>query len=292
MGATRGDFPDFGGQVVAAFESRRTQEMAALITKHGGVPLVAPCIREIPLEENPAAAEFADQLLAGRVDAAIFLTGSGARTLLDALERQYGRDRIIEALSRVVVVARGPKPAKALRERGVPITVSVREPHTWREILEELAKQPRNLGLAGSRVAVQEYGVPNESFLEALRARGARVLRVPVYRCALPEKIDRLREALEAILTGRARIVLWTNAAQVEHVFRVATQSGSEERLLEALRRCAVCSVGPTASEALAASGVPVDLEAEGGKMGMLVHQSARRAAELLRGKSQPVSDG
>lgn len=67
----------FGGLKVVAFESRRAQEIATLISAYGGVPLVAPSMREIPLGENPAAFGFAERLFAGELDAVIFMTGVG-----------------------------------------------------------------------------------------------------------------------------------------------------------------------------------------------------------------------
>ena len=58
--------PDgFGGMLVVAFEGRMAAETAALITRSGGRPLVAPAMREAPLEDNPAAFEFAARLVAG-----------------------------------------------------------------------------------------------------------------------------------------------------------------------------------------------------------------------------------
>ena len=64
------------------------------------------------------------------------------------------------ALKHVAVVVRGPKPTAVLREMGVPITVTVPEPNTWREILAELDARRDKVPLEGRRVAVQEYGVP------------------------------------------------------------------------------------------------------------------------------------
>src|SRR6266508_1152372 len=48
----------FDGRLVAAFESRLATEMARLIEHHGGRPMVAPSMREIPLEENREALDF------------------------------------------------------------------------------------------------------------------------------------------------------------------------------------------------------------------------------------------
>jgi uroporphyrinogen-III synthase len=75
----------FDGLEVVSFESRRAREMAALITNLGGMPRVAPSVREVPLEDNPAAFKFAEQLLAGQVDAVLFMTGVGTRALVEVL---------------------------------------------------------------------------------------------------------------------------------------------------------------------------------------------------------------
>ncbi len=272
---------------MVSFESRRAKEMATLISNYGGIPLVAPSMREIPLEENPAAFAFAEQLFAKKLDAVIFMTGVGTQTLAEVLETRYPREKIVRGLSEIIVVARGPKPIKVLRELQVPVTISVPEPNTWREILEALEQNARGFKLEGSRVAVQEYGVSNPAFLEQLRRRGAEVLRVPVYRWGLPEDTTPLRKALEAVVEARARVVLFTNAVQVEHVLRVASENGLKQRLLEVLCNCVVCSVGPTCSEALLATGTAVDLEPEHGKMGLLVHEAARKAPDLLRHKTK-----
>jgi len=277
---------DFGGLGVVSFETRRAKEIATLISNYGGMPLITPSVREIPLGENPAAFNFAEKLFARQLEAVIFMTGVGTQILREVLETRYSREKIVQALSDTIVVARGPKPTKVLRELQVPIAVSVPEPNTWRDILEALEKNARSFQLKGSRVAVQEYGVSNEAFLHQLRERGAEVLRVPVYRWGLPEDIRPLRQALEAIVDGRARVVLFTNAVQVEHAMRVASENGLRQRLMEMLRHCVVCSIGPICSEALSANGVSVDLEPPHPKMGMLVHDAAAKARDLLGQKT------
>lgn len=165
------DSQGFGGLRVLSLESRRAPEMAKLITNHGGHPMVAPSMREVPLESNTGALEFADLLMDGRLDIVIFLTGVGARALARVVETAYPRQKFVEALRRVAVVARGPKPAAALREMEVPISLLVPEPNTWRELLraldeqEEISDSGRRLQVRNRRVAVQEYGVSNRELL-------------------------------------------------------------------------------------------------------------------------------
>lgn len=278
---------DFQGLEVVAFESRHAAEMATLITKFGGVPRVAPALREVPLSENAAVLEFGAELLAKRLDGVIFFTGVGTRRLFEVLETRHPRAEIVQALAGITVVARGPKPAKVLRELHVPITVTVPEPNTWREILQEFEKNPGGFPAPGSRVAVQEYGVPNDAFLAALRERGVKVRRVPVYQWTFPEDTRPLREALQALVQRRARVVMFTNAAQVEHLLQLATETSAQSELIEALNAAVVASVGPTCSETLAAHSIAVDIEPAHPKMGPLIQEAAWRANEILSRKAE-----
>src|SRR6266404_9285048 len=154
----------FAGLRVLALESRRALELSKLISNYGGLPIVAPAMREVPLESNSEALAFAARFFAGEFDMVIFLTGVGARTLLGVVETAYKRDDYVAALQRVKVVARGPKPIAALREIGISPALIVPEPNTWRELLgtlDDAAQSAVGIRLSGARVAVQEYGVSN-----------------------------------------------------------------------------------------------------------------------------------
>src|SRR6202521_1040134 len=123
----------FAGMRVLALESRRATELAKLIASYGGQPIVAPSMREVPLESNKEALSFAAKLLAGEFDMVIFLTGVGTRALLGVVETTYKRDDYLAALRRLKVVARGPKPIAVLRELDVTPSLTAPQPNPWRE---------------------------------------------------------------------------------------------------------------------------------------------------------------
>src|SRR5689334_2018448 len=125
---------DFAGLRVLSLESRREKEMAKLISNFGGHPIVAPSMREVPLEENACALDFAAALKQGHFDMVIFLTGGGTRALTKIAETVCPREEFAASLNKVAVVARGPKPVAALRELGVRVSLTVPEPNTWREL--------------------------------------------------------------------------------------------------------------------------------------------------------------
>jgi len=273
------------GLRVLSLESRRAEQMAALIRNHGGTPVTAPSMREIPIEENAAALSFAQDLFTGSFDAVIFLTGVGTRILFSAIETKHPRERLVEALSRVLVVARGPKPVAVLREFSIPIGLIVPEPNTWRDILKALDSLLPAFSLQGMRIAVQEYGVSNREFLESLRAGGAQVTPVPVYQWALPEDVGPLRGAIEEIVEGKIDVLLVTSANQFHNLMQVARDAGLAERVADGLRRAVIASVGPIASGALTTYGITPDFEPAHPKMGQLVFEAAEKAKELLQKK-------
>ena len=280
----------FAGLRVLALESRRGPELAKLISSYGGEPVVAPAMREVPLESNKEALAFAAALLAGEFDMVIFLTGVGARALLSVVETAYKREDYIAALQGVNVVARGPKPVAVLRELGVTPAVTVPEPNTWRELLlalDEAGASREELRLRGARVAVQEYGVSNPELLSGLRERGADVTRVPVYQWAMPDDRAPLQAAVKALANEEIDTVLFTTSVQVAHLFQMAAEMKLEDLMRLGLNRTIVASIGPTTSEELQRRGIRADLEPSHPKMGFLVKEAAEQSAELLRRKRE-----
>lgn len=273
------------GLRILCLESRRGQEMAKLISNYGGEAVAAPSMQEVTLKDNPEALAFARKLVDNGFEIVVFLTGVGTRALVRLVEAHDLRQKFVDALKGVTVVARGPKPMAALAELGVPVTVAVPEPNTWREVLGALDARESAMPLKGSRVAVQEYGATNPELLDGLKQRGATVTRVPVYEWALPADTGPLRDAVRAIVNGRIHMALFTTSVQVQHVLRIAAEMQTEDPLRRAFGHIVVGSIGPMTSEALRQNGLPVDFEPEHPKMGLLVAEAARRGRELVEQK-------
>ena len=272
----------FNGLTVASFESRMAAEIARLIERHGGNPLVTPALREIPLDDNSAALKFGVQLTTERVDLLILLTGVGTTALFDLLKTRYPWPSIVAALKQTALVARGPKPVAALKAFGLQPTLTVPEPNTWVDLISTLDEYRPVKGL---RVAVQEYGASNPDLLKALNQRGAEVFQVPIYRWALPDDLGPLRQALDEIIAGKAPVLLITNAAQIDHVMQVLEKDGKVERFRASLKKMVVASIGPTATERLRHHEWPIDLEPSHPKMGTLVKETSEQVYSLLQSR-------
>ncbi len=278
------DSSSFAGLRVASFESRRADEMANLIAKRGGEPFVSPSMREVALDRNDAAIDFANRLITGGIDVVIFMTGVGTRMLVQQIERHVDRARFLAAVSDIKSVVRGPKPLAVLKELGITPTITVPEPNTWREVLSTLDEK---IPVANLVVGLQEYGVANRSLIAGLEARGAIVEAIHVYDWALPEDCGPLEQNIRRIAAGEIDVAMFTSGNQVFNLLKLAEDLNLTDEVRAAFQRIVVASIGPTTSEMLRNENLPVDMEPSHPKMGHLVVETAQRAAEILTRKQQ-----
>ena len=263
--------------VICSFESRRAAEMHSLIERFGGVPVVAPSMQEVPLDQNAEALAAMQQIVSGSVSYVILLTGVGTEAMFRMAALQQIEAELLDALKRIPLLVRGPKPAAALAKAGLKYAVKAPEPNTWQQLMSSIAEA--NLPLEGHTVAVQEYGVPSPELYAELEARGATVLPVPIYRWALPDDIAPLTAAIRGTVQGEFDALLFTSAQQIRHVMKVASGAGASEEWLAAARQSFIGSIGPTCSEAIRETGLEIGFEASPPKMGPLV----RGVIEALR---------
>jgi uroporphyrinogen decarboxylase len=284
--------PSFQGLRVAALESRRREEFSRLIERFGGVPFVSPSMREVPVDRNKEAVDFAYRIMTGEIGTVIFLTGVGFRHFIAAVEKHLDKQRLIDAMSDIITIARGPKPVAAMREVGMQPTYRAPEPNTWREVLQLI---DQSVPVANMTVGLQEYGVTNHSLIAGLEARGAQVVNIRVYQWDFPEDIEPLQENIRAICRGERDCLLLTSAHQAVNMIRMASDLSCENELRAALDRLVVASIGPTTSEMLQHLNLPVDIEASPNKMGHLVQAAADKSHRILKAKrftSHPTSSG
>jgi uroporphyrinogen-III synthase len=275
---------DFHGLRVLSFESRMGAEMARLIQRHNGDPLVVSALREIPipLQGNSAVFRFGVKLILNQLDILILMTGVGTKALLEILQTRYPLAEIIDALKKTIIVTRGPKPLAILKTLGVEANITVPEPNTWHDVIATLDYYRPVQGL---KIAIQEYGVSKPDMIQDLQKRGADVFSVPVYRWALPEDTAPLHSAITEVVNGRIDAMVITNAAQVDHVMQLAEQDQKTDLFRESCKKIVVASIGPTASEGLKHYDLPVDFEPSHPKMGVLVKELSEQIHALRQAK-------
>jgi uroporphyrinogen-III synthase len=270
----------FAGLRVLSLESRRAAEIDLLIRKQGGESFVAPSVKERALDDHTDAFRLLDSLERGQLEMLVLMTGVGLSFWRDVISTRYPVSRADEALRKVKLLARGPKPSAILRPLGLAPDITIREPNTWREVVEVMRHRPER------RLGIQEYGRPNPEFVEALAQLGIHSDTFALYRWELPDDVGPLHEAVRRLISGEIDVVLFTSSIQLEHLVSVAAESGAGDNVLNVLRKdVAVASVGPIMSGALEDVGIKPDIIPQSPKMGALVKAAADESAAVLAGK-------
>ncbi|MGY1609197.1 uroporphyrinogen-III synthase [Geodermatophilus sp. SYSU D00700] len=261
------------GYTVAVTAERRREELGALLERRGARVVYAPAIRIVPLADDAELAAATRAVLAAPVDRVVATTGVGFRGWLEAAA---GRGLpLVEHLRGARVLARGPKARGAIRGGGLVDAWSPAS-ESSDEVLEHLlsgAESP----LAGRRVAVQLHGDPLHGFVAALRAAGAEVLTVPVYRWVLPADLAPLHRLVGAVAAREVDAVTFTSAPAAAALLSVADGLGRRTDLVAALRdRVLPVAVGPVTAGPLEAAGVST-VQPERARLGALAREVVAR---------------
>ncbi|HWU68753.1 MAG TPA: uroporphyrinogen-III synthase [Stenotrophobium sp.] len=247
------------GRCIAIPESRELDVFAGLLTRRGARVIRCPLVSILDAPDPAPVLAWLDEFCAGRCTDLILMTGEGLERLLSCIGRHMPalRPLFIDELARVRKFARGPKPAKRLRELGLHAEVIV-SPATTAGVIAALTAAG---DLGGRRVGVQHYGdQPNPPLTDFLRAAGAQVHEVAPYVYA-DAVADREVLALVAQLDGGAvDAIAFTSQSQVERLFKVSAAAGQLDALRSGLARTRVAAVGPVTAESLRQHGVRVDL--------------------------------
>jgi uroporphyrinogen-III synthase len=233
-------------------ESRELDLLTAMLKGEGAAVLRCPLVKILDLEDTRDAEAWINEVIAGRFNDIIWLTGEGLRRLVSIVRVMERQHAFVTALGRARNITRGPKPARALRELGltpglIPATL------TSQGVLEVLASHD----IAGRNIGVQLYpGDGAMPLLAALQTRGARLWSVTPYRYAPETDSTEVIRVVSCLAEGTIDLVIFTATPQVDRLFHVARETGLERELRNALARTPVAAIGPVVERTLSQHGV------------------------------------
>lgn len=272
------------GYTVAVTADRRREELGGALERRGARVIYAPAIRIVPLADDAELRAATERCLAAPLDFALVTTGIGFRGWLDAAAEWGRTEQLHAALAGATILARGPKARGAVRAGNLREAWSPASESSG-EMLDHLLGQ---YPLAGARVALQLHGEPLPDVVAALRAAGAEVIEVPVYRWAPPQDPEPLRDVVEATATGSVDCVTFTSAPAAANFLRTADEVGRLPDVLAALKGPVLAAaVGSVTAAPLAHEDVPV-LVPERYRLGAL----AREVAEQLPARAPLLEAG
>lgn len=273
------------GLTVAVTADRRREDLTALLRRRGARVLEAPTLRLVPLEDDAELRAATGECLREHLDYVVATTGRGWRGWISAAEGWGLAEELDRVLHRTVVISRGPKATGAVRASGLREGYSAAS-----ELCSEVRDYLIDRGVAGKRIAVQQYGSLDpgadcDLALE-LRAAGAQVIAVPVYRWVEPEDKTAVDRLVEAIVAREVHAVAFTSAPGVSALLDAAAARDAvfgRDKVLAALReQVAAACVGPVCARPLLEHEIPV-IQPERARLGALAAQICRDLPERTR---------
>lgn len=266
------------GFTVGVTAARRAEELATLLRRRGATVVHAPALRIVPLADDSELLAATQELITSVPDVVIATTAIGFRGWIEAADGWGIGDRLLDRLRGVELLARGPKVKGAVRAAGLTEAWSPAS-ESMAEVLERLLAE----GVEGRRIALQLHGEPLPGFVESLRAAGAEVIGVPVYRWMPPEDITPLDRLLDLTTTRGLDALTFTSAPAAASLLRRAEERGMLPELLGALRDnvVSVC-VGPVTALPLQAHGLDT-IQPERFRLGPLVQALCRELPSRAR---------
>ena len=267
------------GFVVGITADRRWGEQAELLGRRGASIVHGPTISTLYLGDDDELRDATHAVIETPPDYLVATTGIGIRAWLEMASAWGLGDQVIDALADARIVARGAKASAAVQAGG--LSVWARSPN---EQMDELAALLLAEDLAGRRVAVQEYGMPNPELTDMLIAAGAEVVKVPVYRWRLPEDPSAAAKLIELACDGRVDAITFTSAPAVHNLFAIAEGVAMADPLRRAFNRgIAAACVGPVCAEGARQQGVEAPLVPDVGRLGLLVRALSEHFADRRR---------
>ena len=239
--------PLFGRRVLVTRSREQAPVLAAALRRAGAEPVLFPLLVQVP----PGDWREVDAALArrGGYDALLFTSANAVRALAS---RAAERGASVTALGERVFCV-GPGTAEAARRQGLEVH-GVPEQRQGGEGLLELVA--RELPPRGRRFLLPRAQEARETLPEGLRAAGARVDAVAVYRTvAAPVDAGALRERL---VRGELDALTFASPSAAKRFAELL-----DDAARAAAGRCVVAAIGPVTAEALRKLGLAPDCVAE-----------------------------
>jgi uroporphyrinogen-III synthase len=257
---------ELAGFTAAITADRRRDEQAVLLRRFGLEVLMFPLLRTSPADLGVLRV-LTEQVMAGPPDMFLANTGYGMRAWFALAEGWGLLDGLVAAMADGPVIgARGAKALGELRKAGLDAVY--RAPG---ETLEELVAWAMAQGVAGKRVLLQLHGEPSGPVVGALSEAGASVMCAPVYRMGAGGH-SVAHELTDAVLGGRADVVTFTAAPQVEVLADAAQERSLLGPLLERFNSGQVTAacIGPVCAAGAREAGIREPLVPEHARLGSL----------------------
>ncbi|MDE0935070.1 MAG: uroporphyrinogen decarboxylase [Mariniblastus sp.] len=248
-------FEDF---IIAILGDNDASECAALLEASGGVARPFLLAEELPGTLD-GSNEFANRILTADIDTVIFVTSVGVEAIVEQASRNVDQQRFLDCLADIHTVAGSKAAANALQQFQITPKISVNSSNSWRDILIAI---DRSLPVINQTIALEE-SESIYSLISGLEARGARVVKVPLFADPSSEWAPVAIEFFEQLEAGEFHIILFPSPENAVRFCTLAKEYGRAKLTRHLLDNHLVLAIGRGTAEILSDRGFIVDYSTE-----------------------------
>jgi hydroxymethylbilane synthase len=251
--------PLAGKRVVVTRTRAQSSQLVEQLESLGAEVLLFPVISIAPVSPPPA-------IPAARNFDWVIFTSANAVSMFSIVLAEAEREIASYRACKICTVG----PATASRCRDYGLTVSLTPGRYVADAIADALEQAED-GLAGKRILLPRGNLAREELVEQLRAKGATVADVVVYRTEAGRPTDAEHAALDAF---QPDWVLFSSASTAENLNALL----GDERMAKLKARARFAAIGPSTRTAAEALGIPIALEPERSDVPGLVGALAKQA--------------
>ncbi|MBN2581678.1 MAG: uroporphyrinogen-III C-methyltransferase [Planctomycetes bacterium] len=260
--------PLFGRTILVTRSRRQASELVVALRDLGARVIELPTIEIRPVD-SPELTDVAGRL--AEFDWIVFTSPNGVIEFAAHLSR-HGKD--VRALAPLRIAAIGPGTARHLADVGLRADLV-----SEKAIAESLADALLAAGVGqGTSVLLTRAEEARDVLPDRLRAAGAVVTDVAVYRTVVPEHVD--AESLAALAAGDVDLVTLTSSSTARHLAEVVRAHGGDAMLDRVCSASRFFAIGPITARTADEFGFQVIVESPVHTIDGLVEAIRRWAAE------------
>ncbi|MGM1045473.1 MAG: uroporphyrinogen-III synthase [Bacillota bacterium] len=258
------------GKVIALAGPRKAADMAKLVEKMGGTPVLRPAQGTVFLDDE-ALRESITAWVSEPPAWNVFTTGIGFESIMAAAEQMEVSDRLLGIIEGTPIAARGYKTVNALKKHGLVPVVRDDDGST-----AGLIRSFESHDLNGKRVMLQLHGESAPKLVSWMQERGAEIVQILPYKHIPPEEQD-LELLMNEIIEGKVDAVAFTSAPQFRFLLEFARSQGKFEELVQAFSgKVTAAAVGKVTAQGLREEGIEVKVVPEEERMGSMMVELGR----------------
>lgn len=261
---------DLQNKKIVIAGSQKTEEMAEIIERRGGVSLVRS-LQGLTYSDPVEVEEDVKRFTRQGADWFIFTTGIGFEAMIHAAERLNAVSEFEERLKETKVACRGYKTNAFLKKSGIhPVVCD--DDGTIASMIEKLEV----FDFIDQKVWIQLHGELSSQLYQFIQNKGSMDVQVILpYRYHAPEQ-ETLASIMNELIQREVDAVCFTTRFQVGYLFDYAREHGREEEVKSVFEQDVLAAaVGKVTAEALRDRGISRIIVPEKERMGALIVEIA-----------------